>query len=197
MAVSGIILAGGLSSRMGRDKTLLLYNNETLIKRTLRKLQTVADEIIIASNNTAKYNISDIIEVPDTYPGMGPLGGMHAGLSVCKHNYAFIVSCDMPLFSEDLASYLLAHRQGFDVVIPEIHNRLEPLCAVYSTACIKPIERCLQAGISKVIDFYPAVKVNKIGEQEICPIGNVEEIFYNLNTPQDLYNLGKISNKVN
>ncbi len=197
MAVSGIVLAGGLSSRMGRDKTLLLYNNETLIQRTVRKLQTVVDEIIIASNNTAKYNIPGIIEIPDTYSGMGPLGGMHAGLSACKHNYAFVVSCDMPLFSEDLAIYLLDHRQGFDVVIPEIHNRLEPLCAVYSTTCIKPIERCLQAGISKVIDFYPEVRVNRIGENKLCPIGNVGEMFYNLNTPQDLYNLGKISNKVN
>lgn len=196
MAVSGIVLAGGHSSRMGRDKTLLIYNNETLIQRTVRKLQTVADEIIIASNNTAKYNLPGITEVPDTYPEMGPLGGMHAGLIACTHRYAFIVSCDMPLFSEELAKYLLEHRRGYDVVIPQIHNRLEPLCAVYSTDCIKPIERCLQAGISKVIDFYPQVSVNRIDETELRLIGNPQEMFCNLNTPQDLYNLGKLPGTV-
>jgi len=192
VGISGIILAGGHSSRMGRDKTLLIYNNETLIQRTVRKLQPVVDEIIIASNNMAKYNMPGITEVPDMYQEMGPLGGMHAGLKACTYKYAFVVSCDMPLFSQELAMYLLEHRQGYDVIIPEIHNRLEPLCAVYSTECVKPIERCLQAGISKVIDFYPEVNVNRIDETKLCLIGNPEEMFCNLNTPQDLCNLVKI-----
>lgn len=195
MAVSGIVLAGGLSSRMGRDKTLLLYNNETLIQRTVRKLRTVVDEIIIASNNTAKFSLPGITEVPDTYPGVGPLGGMHAGLIACKYRHAFIVSCDMPLLSERLAMYLLEHRQGYDVVIPEIYNRMEPLCAVYSTECIKPIEQCLKTGISRVTGFYHEVRVNKIDETKVSLIGNHQEMFYNLNTPQDLNKLEKIQGR--
>ena len=196
MAVSGIILAGGRSSRMGRDKTLLLIKNETLIERTVRKLRGFVDEIIIASNHTAKYDLPGIVEVPDSYPGMGPLGGMHAGLMVAKHQYSFIVSCDMPFFTEELARYLLERKAGYDVVVPEIRNRLEPLCAVYSRDCIKPIEQCLQAGVSQVYRFYPDVKVCKIVESDLGQIGDLKEIFCNLNTPEDLSCLGEIHKPV-
>jgi len=191
MAVSGIILAGGRSSRMGRDKTLLLFKNETLIERTVRKLQNFVDEIIIASNHTAKYNLPGIVEVPDSYPGMGPLGGMHAGLMAAQHQHSFIVSADMPFFTEELARYLLERRAGCDVVVPEIGNRLEPLCAVYSRNCIEPIEKCLQAGVSQVFRFYPDVRVCKIVESDLRQVGDIKEIFCNLNTPEDLYYLGE------
>jgi molybdopterin-guanine dinucleotide biosynthesis protein A len=189
MAVSGIILAGGRSSRMGRDKTLLSFNNETLIERTLKKLAGVVDEIIIASNHTAKYNFSGVKEVPDHYPGLGPLAGLHAGLLAAQYQYAFVISCDMPLFTGELARYLLGRRSGYDVIAPEIRQRWEPLCAVYSRSCIGPIEQCLQAGVSQVYQFYPEVRVLKIAERELQSVGNLEELFCNLNTPGDLTRL--------
>ena len=189
MAVSGIILAGGRSSRMGRDKTLLSINNETLIERTLKKLAGVVDEIIIASNHTKKYNFSGVAEVPDHYPGLGPLAGLHAGLVAAQYQYAFVVSCDMPLFTGDLASYLLDRRSGYDVIVPVIWQRWEPLCAVYSRRCIGPVEQCLQSGVSQVYQFYPQVRVLKIGEDELQTVGNPEELFCNLNTPGDLARL--------
>lgn len=190
MAVTGIILAGGRSSRMGRDKTFILYDNETLIERTVRKLQNFVDEIIIASNNTEKYKLPGIAEVPDRYPGMGPLGGMHAGLIAARYWHSFIVSCDMPFFTEELAKNLLERRDGYDVIVPEIGNRLEPLCAVYSRNCIEPIEQCLQADIRQVYQFYDKVKVRKVAESELRQVGNLTEIFCNLNTPEDLGCLG-------
>lgn len=196
MGISGIILAGGRSSRMGRDKTLLLYDNETLIQRTVRTMQTFVDEIIVASNATEKYNLPGIVEVPDIYPGMGPLGGIHTGLLAAKHQHSFIVSCDMPFFTAKLAKYLLERRSGFDVVVPEIKRRLEPLCAVYSRNCIKPIERCMQAGISQVFQFYPEVKVLRILESDLQLLGDLKEIFCNLNTPEDLYYLEKMHKPV-
>ncbi|HEY3425694.1 MAG TPA: molybdenum cofactor guanylyltransferase [Negativicutes bacterium] len=189
MGVSGIILAGGRSLRMGQDKTLLLFNNETLIERTIKELQNVVDEIIIASNHTAKYNIPSLVEVPDTYPGMGPLGGLHAGLIASKYQHAFVISGDMPLFTGALATYLLERRAGYDVIVPEIRSRWEPLCAVYSRSCIKPIENCLQADVRKVYRFYPQVRVLKISEPELKLVGDVEELFYNLNTPEDFNSL--------
>ncbi|WP_371379972.1 molybdenum cofactor guanylyltransferase [Sporomusa aerivorans] len=189
MAVSGIILAGGRSSRMGRDKTLLPFDNETLIERTVKKLINFTDEVIVASNSTAKYNFAGIREVPDLYPGMGPLAGMHAGLLAARNQYSFIVSCDMPLFTIELAKYLLARREGYDVIAPELKNCWEPLCAVYSRNCIGAMEQCLQAGISKVYLFYPQVKVLKVAERELETVGNLEELFLNLNTPEDLNRL--------
>ncbi len=185
MKASGIILAGGSSSRMGRDKSLMVYNQQTLIERTVNELRKVVDEIVIASNNTSKYSIPGVIEVPDLYPGMGPLAGIHAGLKQIKHRYAFVISCDMPLFRARLAEYLLERCAGYDVVVTQINGYLEPLCAVYSKECLEPIESCLKAGVRKIILFFPQVRVLTIGHREIENIGNPEELFYNLNTPED------------
>jgi molybdopterin-guanine dinucleotide biosynthesis protein A len=189
MAVSGIILAGGRSSRMGRDKTLIHFNNETLIERTIEKISGIADEIIIASNNTAKYNLAGCVEVPDIYPGLGPLAGMHAGLKAAKYQHSFIVSSDMPFFTAELVKYLLKHREGYDAVVPNARGHWEPLCAVYSRSCITPIERCLQAGVRQVFQLYSQVKVLKIEESELKLAGDLDELFYNLNTPEDLKQL--------
>lgn len=185
MQVSGIILAGGLSSRLGRDKTLLSFNNETLIERTIRVLRDVVDEIIIASNHTSKYNLPGMVEVPDTFPGMGPLGGMHAGLMTAKHEHAFVISSDMPFFSGELVRFLLERRGGYDVVVPEIKKRWEPLCAVYSKSCVGHIEKCLYSNVKQVYQFYQHVNVLKVGEGELAQVGRLEEMFYNLNTPED------------
>lgn len=186
MAVSGIILAGGRSSRMGRDKTLLQIENETLIERTVNKLRQFADEIIIASNDTAKFNLPGTVEVLDTYPGGGPLGGMHAGLMAARHQYSFIVSCDMPFFNIELARLLFTRRLGVDVVVPKIGKHLEPLCAVYSRNCLKPIENCLQANIKQVYQIYAEVRTCQITENELRKIGQLDKMFLNLNTPEDL-----------
>lgn len=137
MEASGIILAGGLSSRMGQDKTMMAYNKETLIGHMVKEMRKVAKQIIISSNHTAKYKIPDTLEVPDIYPGMGPMAGMHAGLQAARNTHAFIVAADMPLFKAELAQYLLERSVGYDIVVPIIKGRWEPLCAVYSRNCIK------------------------------------------------------------
>lgn len=185
MGISGIILAGGQSMRMGRDKTLMTYNNETLVEHTVKEMGKFADEIIIASNNTNKYNLPGIIEVPDIYQGMGPLAGIHAGLIRAKFNYAFVASCDMPLFSAELAAFLLGRCEGYDVVVPDLGEYSEPLCAVYSKECLGPIEKCLKNNIRKVIKFYPDVKVLKVSKKEFDFLGEAERLFFNLNTPED------------
>ncbi|HWQ76077.1 MAG TPA: molybdenum cofactor guanylyltransferase [Syntrophomonas sp.] len=186
MEASGIILAGGRSSRMGRDKTLMPVEAETMIERTVRELRQVTGEIIIASNQNEKYNLPDTLEVPDIFPGHGPLGGIHAGLKASHYPYAFVVAGDMPLFTADLAAYFLTRAQaGFDVVAPQISGSWEPLCAVYARSCLPAIERHLAAGIRQVFQFYKEVRVLKIDEQELDAIGKTGESFYNLNTPED------------
>ncbi|MDD4601240.1 putative molybdenum cofactor guanylyltransferase [bioreactor metagenome] len=186
MAVSGIILAGGRSLRMGRDKTLLLYKSETLIERAVKTLRSIVDEIIIASNHIEKYSIPGVLEVPDVYSGKGPLGGMHAGLSAAQYEYAFVISCDMPFYSEKVALHLLDRRNEYDAIVPEICGRWEPLCAVYSKKCVEPITNCLQADVKKVSLFYQQIRVLKINESELRQYGDINKMFYNLNTPEDL-----------
>lgn len=191
MAASGIILAGGRSSRMGRDKTLIMYKNETLIARTVNELRGVTDDIVIASNDTAKYNLAGVREVPDACPGMGPLGGMFAALTAARYEEAIVVAGDMPFFTGRLAAWLLARKDGYDAVVPRIGGKWEPLAAVYSRACLGPIGDCLKTGIRKVHMFYPAVRVLAVNEDELSAAGFPAEAFHNLNAPEDLAALGE------
>ncbi|MDT8899815.1 molybdenum cofactor guanylyltransferase [Anaeroselena agilis] len=186
MGVSGIVLAGGRSSRMGRDKTLLVVENETLIERTVKELRRITDEIIIASNATAKYGLPGVREVPDVFPGMGPLGGLHAGLLAAQNDVVFAVAADMPCFTDKLAAYLLGRKGDHDAVVPRPGQEWEPLCAVYSRACAGPIEQCLRAGMKKVYSFYPAVKVLAVTGEELGAAGLPATMFFNLNAPEDL-----------
>jgi molybdopterin-guanine dinucleotide biosynthesis protein A len=189
MKVSGIVLAGGRSSRMGKDKTLLSINAETLIERTVKELSKAVDEIIIASNQECKYNIPGTVEIPDVFPGMGPLGGIHAGLLAAKYPLSFVVAADMPFFTANLAAYLLSKSKGYDVVAPEISGCWEPLCAVYSRTCLEAIENSLAADVRKVYGFYSNVRVLKVSEEELTNMGTAEDVFSNLNTPEDYHNL--------
>jgi molybdopterin-guanine dinucleotide biosynthesis protein A len=91
----------------------------------------------------------------------------------------------MPLFSARLAEYLLERSPGYDVVVPRINNYWEPMCAVYSKACIDPIEKRLLSGARKVMAFYADVRVLEIAQDEIEAIGRLEDLFYNMNTPED------------
>ncbi|HWP98114.1 MAG TPA: molybdenum cofactor guanylyltransferase [Syntrophomonadaceae bacterium] len=183
--VSGIVLSGGLSSRMGRDKTLITFNNETLIERVVREISKVADEIIIASNNTCKYGIPGTREVTDTYQGMGPLGGIHAGLMEAKYSLAFVVAADMPMFSADLAKHLLGKAAGYDVVVPEMNGKWEPLCAVYARQCLKCIDKFLRQGKRTVFSIYSELKVLNICDEQLLFLKNGDNVFMNLNTPED------------
>lgn len=190
MAVSGVVLAGGFSSRMGRDKMLLTIENEPLLMRTVKELRSVADEIIVASNHTSRYNLDGVREVADIFPEVGPMGGLHAGLLASKYDAAFVTAGDMPYFTGRLAEYLVSRQAGHDVVVPRIGGQWEPLCAVYSRACIGPIEYCLRAGIRKVFRFYPLVRVLAVDENELAAVGLPADIFFNLNTPADLLSVG-------
>ncbi|MBU2702361.1 molybdopterin-guanine dinucleotide biosynthesis protein A [Sporomusaceae bacterium BoRhaA] len=186
MKASGIILAGGHSSRMGRDKTLLKANRETLIERTVRVLGEVSDDLVIASNNTNKYDLPGVTEVVDIYPEMGPLGGIHAGLLMAKYENSLVVSGDMPFLTADLLCYLLQSKQNYDVVVPEFDGKLEPLCAVYSKRCIEPIEACLRSDMRKVQYLYERVRVYKVHGEKLVKFGDLNKLFFNLNTPADL-----------
>ncbi len=185
MKASGIILAGGRSSRMGCDKTLLSVHSETMIERTVRELRKSVDEIIIASNDQSKYNIPGTLEVRDIYPGMGPLAGIHAGLLAASHPYAFVVAGDMPFFSAELVSRFIELCQGYDAAAPFINGQWEPLCAVYSRECIKPIEQALINNRRNVYQVLPEVNVLKVSEKELNLIGARQEVFCNMNTPDD------------
>lgn len=198
---SGIVLAGGKSSRMGTDKAMLQYHNQSLLSRSVEKLHELFEEVILVTNTTVKYhgpefNTCRIREVYDEFPESGPLAGIHAGLKAASFEWSFVTACDMPFWGPEIVEALTRDQQDFDAVVPSINNRPEPLCAFYRKSCLPAIENHLKNGIGKVTCFYQFVKISYL---DIKKIGQAEQLsshtFSNINTPLDYETILSDQNK--
>ncbi len=185
IGISGIILAGGKSSRLGRDKALLPIDGRPFLEKIAQEVATVVDEIIVVTNRHTSYPLPNIRETHDILPNKGPLGGIHAGLCTCSYEYAFVTACDLPNFNPQLAAFLLERRHGYDVVVPQIGSFTEPLFAVYRKTTLPYIAKQLTAGFCKVTGFYSQVRVAYITEAEILRSFSPAEVFFNVNTQED------------
>lgn len=186
MSSGAIILSGGKNSRMGRNKAFLTVGEEAIISRTVQELRPVVDQITIVTNQPELYQFLEVDLAKDIYPGMGPLGGIHAGLLHARYSLNFVVACDMPFVDGAFVKELLCLAEGYDVTIPQIDDYLQPLYAVYSKKCIEPIEECLQKDIRKIIAFYHQVRIRYVGESCIQKWVDPDKVFFNVNTPTEL-----------
>lgn len=185
-----IILAGGKSVRMGRDKAFLKIDKIPLIERQVRLLKRHFKKIFIVTNSPHKYrHLRGVRVVSDIASGHGPIGGILSGLSASRERHNFVVACDMPFINPDLMKYMRRNCSGYDVVVPRISNRYEPLFCIYSKNCIRKIKAFAGKRILKISGFFPEVKVKEISREEAARFGRPEKIFMNLNTPEDLFRL--------
>lgn len=189
----GIILAGGKSKRLGsHNKAFLEIEKEPLIKRQLRILRGYFKEIFIVTNSKDEYKSIDEVEIiSDVINDSGPLAGILSGLLVSRDNYNFIVACDLPFINISLIRYMLRNSEGYDITVPWLKGKWEPLFAIYSKNCLKYIKILLDKRILKVSElfYFPELRIKKISEEEIAKFGKIEKIFMNINTLEDLYKL--------
>jgi molybdopterin-guanine dinucleotide biosynthesis protein A len=187
--VSGVILAGGASRRMGRDKALLEFGGELLIARIAERLRAVVDEVIIAANDTARYAPFADRCVPDVYPGIGTLGGIHAGLRAAAHQLAVIVACDMPFLNPDVLAWFVgaagsANGAGdADLVVLKHDKGVEPLHAVYRKSCLPAIEATIRSGERCAFAFYDQIRVRYVHPAEIIALDPALSSLRNVNNP--------------
>ncbi|MDF2654272.1 MAG: mobA2 [Bacillota bacterium] len=184
-ALTAIILAGGFSSRMNRDnKAFLKMGGESLIEIILKQV-AVFDEILIVSNTPQDYASLGVRTVTDIIPQKGPLGGIHSGLTHAKHNYSIVLPCDMPFIRAEVLLYLARQAEGYDAVVPKLDDKYQPLCSVYSKACIDPIKCCLENDIRKITKLYGMIHVKEISALELQAFGDPETLFRNINDPEE------------
>jgi molybdopterin-guanine dinucleotide biosynthesis protein A len=175
---SAAILAGGRASRFdGCDKGALMVDGRTIRDRQLRLLSRVADDVLIVGGPAG--------HVADVIPDSGPLGGVHSALMHARHDAVFVVACDMPYVTEPLVRFLLELAATADIVLPRTASGYHPLCAVYTRACIAPIERRLAARELKMIDLLADVRARVVTGDEIAECGDVDRLLANVNTPSD------------
>lgn len=184
--IAGIVLAGGLSTRMGRDKASMPWGSGTLLSAVLEKLNPVCSELIIVSNIPREIENFPVRIIPDRYPQCGPLAGIHAGLLAVQSDYAFVVACDMPYLNTQAAGFIADAATGYDAAIPFIDGYYHPLHGVYRKSCLPFIERMLAAGDYRVLDFYDKIALRKIAKEEIAVFDPALRTLYNINSPEDI-----------
>ncbi len=185
--ISGIVLAGGQSRRLGRDKSLLEIEGQPLLARTVHTLSALSHDLIVVTNAPERYASLGLRVrfVADERPGVGSLMGVYSGLKAARHPHALVVACDMPFLNPALLRYLLALTDGYEVVIPRLDGLPEPLHAVYSQACLPAMERVLRRGQRQIIAFFDQVRVRWVEKSEFAPLDPQGLSFFNINTPQD------------
>ncbi len=183
--VTGIILAGGKSTRMGVNKAFLKIGGCTIIEEIFSKFKNIFSRVIIIANEIERFNFLGAQITPDIIPSKGPLGGIYTGLIKSSSFHNFVTACDMPFLDQDVVEHVLEQSNGYDVVVPEYKGRLEPLRAVYSKNCIIPIENQLRQNNLKITDFFQYVKTKVITDQVIARFDPEGACFVNINTAED------------
>ena len=188
--VSGIILAGGRSRRLGRDKAVEPFGGQPLIRRVIERVAPLTDEIVVVVADAARGHSlpldADHRVALDIYPDSGSLGGIFSGLSAAANDWGLVVACDMPFLNRRLLEYMLGLRGDYDAVVPQPGDFPEPTHALYSRACLPPIEARLQANDLKISGFFDDVRVRYLDEREVRQFDPQLLSFFNVNSPEDL-----------
>ena len=183
---TGIILAGGSGSRLGQNKALVSVAGCSLIEWVVDVLRPLVSDLLLVTQAAEPLVTLDLPTVTDVYPGVGTLGGLHAGLDAMRTEYGLVVGCDMPLLNADLLCYMMSQASGYDVVMPRIGKYHEPLHALYSKRCVPNIERSILAGRRRILYALSGARIRYIEESEIDRFDPDHLSFFNVNTPEEL-----------
>ena len=188
----GAVLAGGAARRYGgTPKGLLSVGGRRILDRVVDAVQAVtgAPPLLIANASGAESWRPDLQTLPDIRPGFGTLGGIYTAVSAAA-TPVLCVAWDMPFVPAALLRTLVDRLAtgGYDAVLPESSSRrgLEPLCAIYGPACAPAIARRLESGDLKAISFHADVRVGIVPLAQVRGFGDPDELFFNVNTPEDL-----------
>ena len=194
--VTGVILAGGQSRRMGANKALMQLGDDSLIAHVIRRMRRVVDELLLITNSPTEYVHLDVPMHGDIIPDTGALGGIYTGLTHASHDAVLCVACDSPFLEPKLLAYLASVLGEYDAVMPytqsetpadrnDVQITLQTLCAAYSKRCLPIIESMLRDSELRVHALQERAHIKRISPevwQDLDPEGMS---FFNINTPED------------
>jgi molybdenum cofactor guanylyltransferase len=187
--ITGIILVGGKSRRMGRDKAFLPIAGKPILERVVEVFQEIFPKIALVGNHAERFADSGLPVLPDIYPGSA-LGGIYTALHHATTQYVFVSSCDIPFPNLELIRNLCLRRKGADAVVVRTPQGCEPLFALYSTSCLGAIKELLESGDCCAYGYYPKVRVRYVPYQEIARFDLDGRALLNVNTPEDYAKIG-------
>jgi molybdenum cofactor guanylyltransferase len=182
--VTGVILVGGQSRRMGVDKAFLEVDGMPLFERVLDAFRTIFARTILIGCNSERFAQYPLPCYPDIYHGSA-LGGLYTGLMHANSPFIFVAPCDLPFPSGTVIRHLVSLRNGFDAVVPLGPAGHEPLFAVYGKSCREPMRMLLEGGNCRILDIYAGLNVHYAGREILANLEGGERTFINLNTPEE------------
>jgi molybdenum cofactor guanylyltransferase len=184
--LSGFILAGGKSSRMGTDKALIVFQNEPLLVRMINQIEPFCNQVFISGSNP-DYSGFDAPLIPDVFPECGPISGLYSCLKSSSSGWNLIVSVDSPFVNEELLSLLLSHATGCDCVIPQHESGVEPLIGIYHKKSLPVIEDMIHFGDFKLMNLLAKLNTKHLDCNPL--ILKYPRLFFNLNSLEDFQSI--------
>ena len=202
LPVTGVILAGGRSRRMGQNKALIQLGDDSLIEHVTRRMHLVVDELLLITNSPAEYAYLNVPMHTDIIPDTGALGGIYTGLTYASHDAVLCVGCDNPFLVPNLLTYLVSVLGEYDAVMPYTYSRnkdigvtnpshrddritLQTLCAAYSKRCLPIIDLMLQESELRVHALAERAYVQRVSPEVWQTFDSEGMSFFNINTPED------------
>ncbi|PIV21197.1 MAG: molybdenum cofactor guanylyltransferase [Deltaproteobacteria bacterium CG03_land_8_20_14_0_80_45_14] len=194
--ITGIILSGGKSIRMGENKAFIEMEGVPIISAIYSLFKELFQEVIIVTNQKELFTHFDSRIYADLIPNKGALGGLYTGIFFSTFHYSFCVACDMPFIKKSLVQYLIKNIRDDDVIVPRTKDGLQPLHAIYSKNCLDPIKNIIEQGKYKIIDFYHLVKIKIVEENDFFSLDPLRESFINVNTPEELLSVKRVKKTI-
>jgi len=186
--VTGILLAGGKSRRMGEDKQHLVIGEQTLLERGLAVFRSIFQEVLVVIAQDSPSLGIDARVVRDLVPDCGSLGGLYTGIAQASTSCIFVAACDMPFLNQAVIAQFTSRKGTADIVIARLADRLHPMHALYSKQCLPVLEQMIQARQFKIQEMvsHTSLRVQYVTEADLLTIDPSGHSFYNVNTPGDL-----------
>jgi molybdenum cofactor guanylyltransferase len=186
--VTGVLLAGGKSRRMGEDKRYLVVGEQTLLERSLGVLRSMFHEVLVVIAQDSVPLDIDARVVRDLVPDCGSLGGVYTGLTQATTPYIFAVACDMPFLNQAVITQFTNRRDTADIVMARLATRLHPMHALYGKGCLPAMEQMIVARQLKIQELvsHASLRVQYVTEADLLSIDPSWRSFHNVNTPEDL-----------
>lgn len=182
--LSGVVLAGGQSRRMGTDKAALPFGEGTLLQRVVRSVAACCHPVLVVTSACSRHPALDVPVVVDRWPGLGPLAGIEAGLRACPTVFVAVVACDLPFVKPRLLCGLAEFARGVDAAVP-LTDRPHPLCAVYRRDAAGVAEEVLRAGGRSVRELLGRLRVRYVTEDLLRRWDPELASLVNVNTPEE------------
>jgi len=183
--VTGFILVGGASRRMGQDKAQLRLGPQTVLERVAAELRAATSSVTLVG---ARQDYDGVPNVPDVHEKWGALGGIHAALSASRADWILVVACDLPFVTRDLFERLKSFVDTtVDAIVPvQLDARPQPVCALYRrSTCLPAVEELISAGEHSPRALLASIRTCYVEFKQLEDLRGAEDFFLNLNTPED------------